>query len=236
MANDHPPSEPSLQDYRRNFEPLISAAVQEARGLGHDWVGPAHFVLAILSTRADSPSVVALEAAGVTRMAIVQRLTEGDDDGLNDGGSVSSVTPSLTPSSYALLGRADGLAAGMGAVQITTEHLLLAYLWDQDTAHDVDPTGGGEVRSALVARLKLLDVPMPRLWFSHQRPSASGPPVLVRSEDLMPIVRILQTSLPADSGLGFNEDGHGGAWISAREGVDLESRIAEILQSLDSDG
>jgi hypothetical protein len=40
----------------------------------------------------------------------------------------------MNPAAHELIGRAEGLAAGLGASAVCREHVVLAYLWDASSA------------------------------------------------------------------------------------------------------
>jgi hypothetical protein len=115
---------------------LVARAAQEARDLGHPWIGSEHLLLALLAT--DSASGQALRACGLSYEAACEAVS-----GLSDSSYVQRTprddpypsTPTRNwlvhaPDIQRIDARAQGLAAGLGSAEATDEHELLALVWD----------------------------------------------------------------------------------------------------------
>lgn len=102
-----------------------------AAELGHDWIGVEHFVLAVLRDRRGSPAADALRACGIT----YETLAEAIGALPSDYGKQEQVSRSPGPGRVVglegmmFLGRAEGLAAGLGSRTVLPEHLVLSVLW-----------------------------------------------------------------------------------------------------------
>ena len=79
---------------------------------------------------------------------------------------------SLSPAAYALIGRAEGLAAGLGADAVTAEHVLLALIWRPE--RDWPLALAGTTREAVDERLQARGVRLPiELPPSQERPAGA---------------------------------------------------------------
>lgn len=212
-----------MGQYRGQLEQLDlleRTAFAEARRLRCAAVGPEQFFLAVLHPEMESVAARALGVCGVGRGA-VEKLVE-DRRGSEweiDGG------PQLNPAGYQLMSRAEGMAAGMGARQVTAEHVLLAFLWDRSSSWQLEHLGSSrqQLRSTLADlgfRLAQDELPPvdPRKWV----------PVDVPLEDLGTLLQVLPYVMPSDAQLRFNHDWKKG-WIGATAGVDLAACIPRAM-------
>jgi hypothetical protein len=114
---------------------LIYRASREAAALGHTWIGAEHYLLAILAMKVESAAVAALAHLGVRHDEFASDLATAiaaSEPPINDA-SIEAEDVTLNPAAHEFLGRAEGIAVGLGAPAVTLEHVLLAYLWD--TSH-----------------------------------------------------------------------------------------------------
>jgi ATP-dependent Clp protease ATP-binding subunit ClpA len=98
-------------------DPVLSLALEEARSLGHDWLGSEHILLGLLHSETTAKLLNALgvrysEARAAVVKAVPQRAT-----------LPGNIT--LTPRAHAILGYARGYAQSRG-VAVSPEILLLA--------------------------------------------------------------------------------------------------------------
>jgi ATP-dependent Clp protease ATP-binding subunit ClpA len=111
----------------RDFTRQSMAAADE---LGHDQLGPEHFLIALLRIEGHARS--ALNACGVTDASLLAEVRRG--------GPKASKPPPPMPMSWRFenrgasqtMARAEGLAVGLG-VGVRLEHVLLAILWDSES-------------------------------------------------------------------------------------------------------
>jgi ATP-dependent Clp protease ATP-binding subunit ClpA len=99
---------------------VLDAAGREAAALRHRWLDPEHFLLALL--RRDDVAAQALASAGLDYETV--RADVGRNGVEGDGVVETSAATS------ALMGFARGVAAGVGADAVTSEHVLLALVWE----------------------------------------------------------------------------------------------------------
>jgi hypothetical protein len=200
---------------------------EEARRLGHSWVGPAHVLLAL--TRSDSLAGEALRGAGATPKKVEDTLVEmleGSDPPVERRATDS---PAFNPAHYSVLGIAEGLALAAGRDQAEAEDVLVALVWEPRLGVSLLHHLG--VDTAVVRR-ELADrgVSLPP---REPPPLDIGPRkrIDVPYEHLMTIVRELPRRLPADSHFGFNlHHETQRAWVVVDEEVDAEPLLAAILE------
>ena len=101
-------------------------AFDEARRLGHHWVGEEHLLLAL--SRQDGRTGEALRAAGATPERLEQSIVAGVERSDPPAECGVAGSPSPTPAMYSTLGRADGLALARGEASASGD-LLAALLW-----------------------------------------------------------------------------------------------------------
>ncbi|MGH9039425.1 MAG: Clp protease N-terminal domain-containing protein [Acidimicrobiia bacterium] len=205
---------------------LLKIGGEEARRLGHDWMGPEHTLLGILRGDADDPARRALEQVGVDA-AIVEgwlaRMTTGSDDEQRSG-----VTPN--PRWQTIHGRAEGIAAGLGAGDTTGVHFLLAVLWDRRRWSLTETPG--VTREAIVGALEEMGVPLPRAPLPPlDRKLHMTQHVEFPREATSRVIDLLVKRHPPGSGptFGFNYKDDETAWVNAEDGIDLQAIVDEAL-------
>lgn len=123
----------------------IHLAFEEARGLGHSFVGPEHMLLGIVREGGSEASEALLDQ-GLTvedfRLELIKTIGRGVFASSVDG---------YTPKALACLDRAYGISQRFGSVQIEVDHLVLAMLEDED--------------SISYQMLKSLSIPLTQLQF-----------------------------------------------------------------------
>jgi hypothetical protein len=209
---------------------LHSEAWQEAKALGNHWVGTEHLFLALLASTEGHPATVTLTACGLEHDAFAQALRNEISDPPQDPPEPGELgSPSPTPAMYTVMGRAEGLAAGFGAPDVTVEHVLIALLWDPSTSVYQEEFFG-VTREAILGELSHLGVTLPHAPLPP-RPPASGERIFVPYGDVMSVVGALLARLPS-SGVGFNHDAKSRAWVSAYATVDLAPHVQAVLDEL----
>ena len=167
-------------------------AAEAAWSLGHDWLGPEHFLLALVA----SPSVVG-DALRACELDYEQLREEIDRlparyHGNRRPGSDSDRWPLwVRPPAQTTIARADGIAIGMGSPKIREAHLLLALLWERQTClatKMLKRRGIGRERILEELRrraIELPDVPLPTLpdW---------GPLFPVSEDEFVPLLKELR--------------------------------------------
>lgn len=202
-----------------------AGAWQEARRLGHHWVGEEHLLLAL--SRQEEPAGEALRAAGATPERLEQAIVEMIERSDPPVERRETDSPSLTPATYSTLGLAEGLALARGS-DPSPEDVLVAVAWHAGLASwaldrlDVD-------RAALLVRLAGAGAVVPP---GEPEPLDRRPQkrVDVPYEHLMEIVAALPSRLPEGSPFGFNLDHETRrAWVVVGAEVDAEPLVAAIL-------
>lgn len=142
---------------------LSYAASTEAVELGHHWWGDEHLLLAVLRDDGKPSSVrAALGTLGLTHQVVVAAVAarlqrSGPPVERTWDGGASSIA-----SYHAAVGRAEGLALGLGQRTPGREHVLLATLWDPDGLPARLLQDVGVSREAAAASVGVAGVPMPR--------------------------------------------------------------------------
>lgn len=108
---------------RERCATVLKAAAEEARRLGHDYIGTEHLFIAISKNR-EGPTSHLLKRAGLNPMTVRNeiRMEIGSGDG-----SHRDVLP-LTPRTEIILSLAIFLAEQEGGMEVDESHLLLALL------------------------------------------------------------------------------------------------------------
>ena len=206
---------------------LLRMGADEATRLGQHWMGPEHTLLGILRGDPEDPARRALEHAGVDAAMVEGWITRMDTGG---GEQKSGVTPN--PRWYTIEGRAEGMAAALGATEPGTVHFLLALLWDQRRWNLTEAPGIS--REAIVSALAELGVTLPtgplpeldrKLTFTQylEFPRSKSSEVL----------QLLAERHPPGSGptFGFNNKDDETAWVRAEDGIDLQRIVDEAVAS-----
>ena len=203
---------------------MVSAAFAEAVRLGSGYAGPEHFLLALLRPDEQTVAAAALRDCGADygrlSSALVRAAAKRPAE--RDAG----VT--LNPIAHELIGRAEGLATGLGAEEVAPEHLLLALLWD--ARRNWPLAAAGTTREAVYERLRAhgvgLAVALPP---SRPRPEGAEQCVYFPQVQLRDVLAGLPALLPPDAEWGWNVDGAYRAWVRATGDFDLRERVRQAL-------
>jgi hypothetical protein len=203
------------------LDSLIVRANREAEELGHTWIGVDHFVLALLRPADQSIAAQALRSCALTHGAYAAELS-GVPASKGNGRS-------LNPAATRMLGRAEGLAAGLGALRPEPDHLLLAILWDPDFDASARLRELGVTRHEVLRRLREAGASLPAVDPPAQRETQWGERVLVPIGQLPALTAELVHLLPPGASFGFNHDGKETGWLIASNGVDLPTYVAVAI-------
>ena len=135
---------------------VIVHAQEEARGLGHGWVGSEHLLLG-LTRQGGGLAAKALEALGIDREAVLQRV-EGAP-GRGEAASTGHIP--FTSGVKDTLLRSQRESQALGHRYIGTEHLLLALAGQGEEA-------GAQLLSALGATPEAIRAHVVRLLDDYQ--------------------------------------------------------------------
>jgi ATP-dependent Clp protease ATP-binding subunit ClpA len=106
-------------------------AYRAATDLGHQCIGSEHLLLALVGT--ESASGQALRACGLSRESVldeISRLPDGYHERRRSGDMPSAGSKQEEPEMRPIQGRAEGLAAGLGSIDVRDEHMLLSLLYE----------------------------------------------------------------------------------------------------------
>ena len=207
---------------------LLKIGADEASRLGQHWMGAEHTLLGILRGDPDDVARRALEQAGVDAAMVEGWITRMDTNKEKDA-EKSGVKPN--PRWQMIHGRAEGIAAGLGAEKTGTVHFLLATLWDSRRWWLTETPG--VTREAIVAALAELGAALP----------AAPLPELERKTDMTQYVEfprsatdhvlklLIERHPPSPDGpsISFNYKDDDTAWVRAETGIDLQGIVDEAL-------
>jgi hypothetical protein len=142
---------PELERFTERARSALRAAVEDACGLGHNYVGTEHLLLGLFEP-AQGIAAQILGELGFTRASVEEEIT------IAARRSPSTVVdPPYTPRARQSIERAVTEAVGLGHNYVGTEHLLLALFGDPDTlAAKILAAGGADhvdVRDRVVQKL-----------------------------------------------------------------------------------
>ena len=202
-------------------------AFDEARRLGHHWVGEEHLLLAL--SRQDGRTGEALRAAGATPERLEQSIVAGVERSDPPAECGVAGSPSPTPAMYSTLGRADGLALARGEASASGD-LLAALLWHAGLGSWLLHRLGVD-RFALATRLAVAGFATPP---GEPEPLDLRPRkrVDVPYEHLMEIVAAMPSRLPEGAPFGFNfHDEARRAWIVVGEDVAVAQLVSDFSRT-----
>lgn len=206
-------------------------AFHEARGLDHGWVGPEHFLLALLA----KPSVATdvLEGLGMTYDGLAEHLRtrRRDPDWPEPRYDAEKGLAGPNAVGHALVGWARGLATAWGSSEPQPEHWLVAMVYDRETVpavmHVLGITQEAVLHELRIRGVRLPDVDPPwyKPWRGHRRAE-------VTLAELGPVLALLGERHPPGSEWrwGFNglPGGRNGARFHSEDGIDLSAIVAEV--------
>jgi ATP-dependent Clp protease ATP-binding subunit ClpA len=214
---------------------MLDRAAEQARRLNHGWVGPEHYLLALLAE--PSTATEALAELGVT----YERL----DDYLRNQGEDPDWPPprydgkglSPNPRTYRLEARAEGLALAWGHRWPAPEHWLLAMVYeDNGVAGQLHHLGASQ--QAILDALRRRGVRVPDVDPPRYRPLRGHHRVEVSEAELKPLIDLLIQRHPPGSewrwGFNWLPGAPRRAWVGAEEGIDLDRILAEARRQASS--
>ena len=148
---------------------VVVGAQNEARTLGHDYIGTEHLLLGLID-EGNGLGVKALESIGVSAEALRAGVTEivgtaAAPDSEND--SLGSGHIPFTPRAKQVLRLALAEAQRFGHNYVGTEHLLIALIQEKDGV-------AGQVLAAAGADLRRVRAEVVRLLAEYQRQGPAG--------------------------------------------------------------
>ncbi len=208
---------------------LTRQAFDEARGVGHAAVGPWDILLALANPDEQSVAGEALRGSGLSyfalREALLKRAGQRDDEIAPDERRWLGINPAFA----AVVGRAEGLAAGLGAAEVMPEHLLLALLWDSERNVPFLLEHAGTDRETVLDQLRALGVALP-----PGQPPPIDPPIDWGERVPVPIEKFeavkahLHRTLPRMTILEGKKK-RNGAWLVSTSDIDLKAHVQNAL-------
>jgi ATP-dependent Clp protease ATP-binding subunit ClpA len=222
-------------DDRSADDSVLSKAAKKAIALRQNWLGPEHYLLAVLA----EPGVAteAMNELGVTHDGVASRLAQMKT--VNGSRIRYSEAKGITtnPQAHDVSGWASGFSAAAGRHEPSPEDWLLAVLYE----------GGGIVQSVLdelgVSKAAVVDamrgrgVKTPDFQPQEERQWQGRQEVEVDRSEWQALVDVLSESFPPGHNLrwGFNSrrDRAGKVQFVAEDGIDLEALVAEARARTD---
>jgi Clp amino terminal domain, pathogenicity island component len=210
---------------------LTRQAFEQARWLDHGWVGPEHFLLALLTEA--SVATEALAEVGVTYDGFIERMRNQQGDPPVPRYDPEKGLTGPNPAGHQLMGCAKGFAAAWGHRSPAPEHWLLAMVYaDDGLAWLLHHYGASQ--QVLLDALRRRGVHIPDLdpppyrpwrgWGQHR--------IEVTEVELQPVLDLLTRKHPPGSAWrwGFNwlPGEPRRARVDAEEGIDLDRILAEV--------
>jgi hypothetical protein len=122
---------------------------------------------------------------------------------------------------------AEGIAAGLGDLDVRAEHVLLAYLWMPDnSARTLEQLGTS--REQVRDRVAELGVALPRAELPAPDPRRYGPDLYVSLDELSILLDELWYVLPRGASFAWNRDKEKG-WVSLTEGLEPAGYVKAAL-------
>ena len=212
---------------------MFSRASDEAAKARQNWLGPCHYLLAVLAEPSLASEVMG--ELGVTHEALaaeVSRLNIVNGKRLRY--SRSRWTKS-NPASHAVSGWAHGFAAASGREHPTPEDWLLATLYRNNDMVGSILIGLGTSPAAVVQALGRRGAHVPDFLPPESRPWRNRREIEVERAEWQSVVDVLSRLHPPGSERqwGFNQrrDRPGKAQFLAEEGIDLDAIVAEARAS-----
>ncbi|MEE1219668.1 MAG: ATP-dependent Clp protease ATP-binding subunit [Ruminococcus sp.] len=117
-----------FRGFTQKANKALNLALEAAQNMGHNYVGTEHILLALVR-EGTGVAAVALEQCGVTEKTLVEKI-----ENISASSAVSRLTPdNFTPRTKRILRAAMMASAQMNTGYVSTEHILLAMLMEQDS-------------------------------------------------------------------------------------------------------
>ena len=208
---------------------MFNRAAAEARKLEHSWIGPEHFLLALLAE--PSPATDALAAVDVTYERFETHLRSLR---YVSGQPLPAYDPertlSLNPAAHDLRGLAKGFAIASGSSRRQPLHWLLAMIYmDHTPATHLDSLGVSA--RAILDALRQRGIAVPAVEPPTYRAWRQTHEIHIDEAELKPVLALLNERHPAGSewqwGFNWLPGDPRRARIRAEQGVDLEAIRAD---------
>jgi hypothetical protein len=198
---------------------------RHARALGRDVASDDLFLLALTEADEAGPARQALASAGLTSERVLDQIRATGD------GADKPVQPALrfAPAYYKLLGLAQGFAAGLGDGKITSEHVLLAILWNGDRSLQVLWRLGVR-RETILEHLRAAGVAVPAAALPGVVEVEWGARVWFERDQVARVLDHVRLQVAPGVRWAFNYEADR-AWACAEASVDLAALVSAALAS-----
>jgi ATP-dependent Clp protease ATP-binding subunit ClpA len=208
---------------------VLSKAAQEARRLRQNWLGPEHYLLALLAEPSIATEVLA--ALNVTHERLAAQLSGLKTVNGRRIRYVESKGIMTNPAAHAVTGWAKGYAAARGRKRPTPEDWLLAIVYRDPSLvasilHELGVSG-----AVVVKALRRRGVKTPEFEPAAYRPWRGRRALEVARSEWRAVVDVLSAKHPPGSewqwGFNSRNDRAGRVQFSAEDGIDLDAIVAE---------
>jgi ATP-dependent Clp protease ATP-binding subunit ClpA len=210
---------------------LISRAADEARRLRHNWLGPCHYLLAVLAE--PSSAAEAMAELGVTHDRFAQGLVATDTVGGRRIRYVKAKGTTANPAAHAVNGWAKGFGAASGRRQPSPEDWLLAVVYSDNGVVGSVLDGLGVSSGAIADALRCRGLKVPDSEPGELRPWRGHRTVEVATSEWRAVADALREKHAPGSewrwGFNSKRDRPGKVQFSAEEGIDLDAIVADAL-------
>jgi len=210
---------------------LTVRAFDEAKRLDHGWVGPEHFLLALLSESSVATEVLSNLGVTYDRLADHLRSHRGDPDVPDPRYDPEQGLCGPNPAGHQLMGRSAGLAAAWGFTTPEPEHWLLAMIYSEHAVASLLDYLGVSQTSLLNElhhrgiRVPDVDPPAYKPWRGHHE-------IRIDASELQAVLDLLTERHPPGSewrwGFNWLPAEPGRARVDSEEGIDLEAILTEV--------
>lgn len=202
----------------------------QARALRQNWLGPEHYLLAVLAEPSLATDVMV--GLGATHDAVASRLARLKTVNGRQIRYLESKGIRSNPRAHDVGGWAKGFAGALGRQDPSPEDWLLATLYE----------GGGIVgsvldelgvsKAAIVGAMRSRGIKTPDFEPQEERPWQGRQEVEVDRSEWQPMADVLSERFPPGHKLrwGFNSrrDRRGKIQFVAEDGIDIEGIVAEV--------
>jgi len=209
---------------------VLREAAEEARSLRQNWLGPEHYLLALLKEPSTASDVMAELGVSHDRLEQHIRAMKNTVNGRKIR-YVESKWVTTNPSAHDVTGWANGFAAASGRRKASREDWLLAIVYRNhglvgSVLHEL-----GVSAAAIVEALRRQGVPTPDFQPEEHLPWRGHHEVEVPRSEWQAVVNLLTEKHPPGSewpwGFNSRKDRPGKIQFSAEDGIDLESVVLE---------
>jgi ATP-dependent Clp protease ATP-binding subunit ClpA len=216
---------------------VISRAAAEARRLRQNWLGPCHYLLAVVAEPSIATEVLA--ELGVTHDRLAQAFGAMNTVNGRRIRYIKSKGTTTNPAAHDVSGWAKGFAAASGRRRPSPEDWLLAIVYGDNGMVDSVLHELGVSAATIVEAVRRRGLQVPEFEPEEHRPWRGHRTVEVTKSEWQAVVNALDEKHPPGSewqwGFNSRKDRPGKIQFYAEEGIDLEAIVAEALSGKQPD-